>query len=544
MLLGVVIAKIAGRLGGYVKEAAAGFMGIQTQSQRLADTQNVIQNLLATRPGLINQATASEEGMVAVARVLAQKLKESSMEMERLTQAAQRAAPAVLAMQGGAKSAGGRKLGGGFVPGFASGFVPNFNMAVQERRMAEIGGYQAGKIREATLPGVGRVTYNGNEKVKQFPGLEQPGIMPPALSPAGKNYRESFKGVHGFDPYNSAGGFVPNFAPQKPFEIKGRFYSPAEVAANLRPTRKNPNFTLAEAEAAGYKPSGTSPAQRAAGVTRKNYTTGKDVTRRDPAHTHPFDVGGRIGVLSFDGARNYKANASMFIRDISAMNEVVAMNPALANDKIQFSNVPVSSVKHLQHEAGTNGTKFFEKISDFLARPLADLTQYFSNSILGNQGKLNTDAITRQLKGKNALLPPGAEGDIFESVVKILTTDPRHLKGAFDANRNFKAPFDFEEVGQATPKFKKVFFPGAATRLERADAKKSGTQDQIDTIVKKGINWALLNPSRSFAKAMMDAPGMSKDSAITPKAQGAKLDTTRLTPEQLQPSGLAILARH
>ena len=111
LLLGVVIAKIAGRLGGYVKEAAAGFMGIQTQSQKLADTQSIIQNLLATRPGLINQATASEEGMVAVARVLAQKLKESSMEMERLTQAAQRAAPAVLAMQGGAKSAGGKKIG-------------------------------------------------------------------------------------------------------------------------------------------------------------------------------------------------------------------------------------------------------------------------------------------------------------------------------------------------------------------------------------------------------------------------------------------------
>ena len=520
LLLGVVIAKIAGRLGGYVKDAAAGFMGIQTQSQKLADTQSIIQNLLANRPALINQAMASEEGMVAVVRVLAAKLKESSMEMERLTAAAQRAAPAVLAMQGGAKSAGGKKIGAkGFVPGFASGFVPNFNMATQERRMASAGGYQAGKIREATLPGVGRVTYNGNEKIKQFPGLEQPGIMPPALSPAGKNYRDSFRGVHGFDPYNSAGGFVPNFA-AKSYMIGGKAYTGLQVSAMLRPTRTQPRaFTAEEAAAAGYAPSGTSQAQRAAGVTRQNYTTGKNVTKRDPAHTHPFDVMGKLGILGFTSEVDRMAQASMFIKNISAMNEVVAMNPALANDKILFNNVQVRGVSKLSKKARRE-EKFFSKISDYLAQPLAELTQFFSQSVMGNQGKLNTRAITKQLKGRNALLPPGAEGDIFEAVVKILTTEPQHLRGAFDAKRNFKAPFDFEEVGKATPKFVNTF--GFADTLERADAKRSATATTVDTVVKKGINWALLNPSRSFAKAMQGAPGMSKDSAITPKGAGGK----------------------
>ena len=77
LLLGTVLAKIGGKLAVFVKDAAAGFMGMETASQKLAGTQNVIQNILASRPNLINQAVASEEGMVAVARVLAQKLKES-----------------------------------------------------------------------------------------------------------------------------------------------------------------------------------------------------------------------------------------------------------------------------------------------------------------------------------------------------------------------------------------------------------------------------------------------------------------------------------
>ena len=217
-LLGFVLVKVGAKLAVFVKDAAAGFMGIETASQKLASTQNVIQNILANRPALINQAVSSEEGMVAVARVLAAKLKESRAEMEKLTLAAEKAAPAVLAMQGGAKSTGGKgkggKKAGGFIPSFnmaASGFVPNYSQEVQERRLAKAGGYQAGKIKQATIPGVGKVTYNGNEEIKKFPGLQQPGIMPPRTSAAGNNYRDSFRGVHGYDPYNSAGGFVPNF---------------------------------------------------------------------------------------------------------------------------------------------------------------------------------------------------------------------------------------------------------------------------------------------------------------------------------------------
>ena len=95
--------------------------------------------------------------------------------------------------------------------GSALGFVPNFSAASSERAQAKMGGYTAGAITKVNLPGVGRVTANSAETVKQFPGMSQPAIMPPSFSKAGKNYKKEFSTKHGFSPY-AAGGFVPNFA--------------------------------------------------------------------------------------------------------------------------------------------------------------------------------------------------------------------------------------------------------------------------------------------------------------------------------------------
>jgi TP901 family phage tail tape measure protein len=91
----------------------------------------------------------------------------------------------------------------------SSGVVPE--SAREEVQGAAKGGYKAGKIDSMNIPGMGEVVYNKAEKVKRFPGMKQPAIMPPQQSRAGRNYKDAFAGQHGFDPYAS-GGFVPNFA--------------------------------------------------------------------------------------------------------------------------------------------------------------------------------------------------------------------------------------------------------------------------------------------------------------------------------------------
>jgi TP901 family phage tail tape measure protein len=106
----------------------------------------------------------------------------------------------------------------GMVPVAASGMIPESSKK-KERQGAAQGGYAAGAVDSMNVKGIGTVVYNKAEKVKKFPGMNQPAIMPPEQSRAGKGYKDAFAGQHGFDPYAS-GGFVPNFARMEGSKLK------------------------------------------------------------------------------------------------------------------------------------------------------------------------------------------------------------------------------------------------------------------------------------------------------------------------------------
>tara|TARA_B100000212_G_scaffold136765_1_gene102995 strand:+ start:13968 stop:21302 length:7335 start_codon:yes stop_codon:yes gene_type:complete len=93
----------------------------------------------------------------------------------------------------------------------AYGFIPNYAKDDQEKKMARSAGYTPGHIKTMNIPGAGGMIYNSSETVKNFPGLSQPAIMPPASSKAGENYKKIFASTHGFDPY-AAQGYIPNFS--------------------------------------------------------------------------------------------------------------------------------------------------------------------------------------------------------------------------------------------------------------------------------------------------------------------------------------------
>ena len=133
--------------------------------------------------------------------------KQNSAMSEQVNLAARLAKPLVRA---GINPDFSKNEASGMVPVAASGMIPESSKK-KERQGAAKGGYAAGAIDSMNVKGVGTVVYNKAEKVKQFPGMSQPAIMPPKESRAGKGYRDAFAGQHGFDPYAS-GGFVPNFA--------------------------------------------------------------------------------------------------------------------------------------------------------------------------------------------------------------------------------------------------------------------------------------------------------------------------------------------
>ena len=528
VLLGVVLAKIGAKLAGFVRDISSGFIGIQSSSEKLANTQNIITNILAERPKLIQQATASEEGMVAVARVLAQKIKESRREMELLTSAAQKAAPAVLAMQGGAKATGGKGKGGkkaaGFVPTFnitpsqmaAGGFVPNYDEGAMERRLAEAGGYQAGKIKQATIPGVGQVTFNGNEKIKNMPGLEQPAIMPPSLSSAGRNYRDAFQKMHGYDPYNSASGFIPNFNfinPRNPSQtIDARTFG-----RRMNLDKSHPNHITAEdAKAANYVPSKTTQWNKKGG--KKGTADRRRESGGDSVITHAYDAAGRVGILSMFGGKvggvAEQRQAYLNVSEIPAMRELIKKAPELANDRVLFDGVQVAGVQRLADRADDREGKNFSKfIGESMAEPLAGLASEFGKTYLGNElSSLSRKKLADTLRKAGSYLNPGTEGDLFELAVRALVTKSSELKNSFDTNRSFKQPFDFEEVGMASPNLVKLW--GFEPSLIKADGKRSATQDQINSVVKKSYNQAILHEEDLGAMFSQNLPGLGSKNTM------------------------------
>jgi TP901 family phage tail tape measure protein len=94
--------------------------------------------------------------------------------------------------------------------GKAGGHIPNFRRAGEASEIIEAikGGYMPGQVKTMTIPGIGKVTYNSREKIKNFPGMDSPAIMPPSNSKAGKTYKDEFEKKHGFNPY-MAEGFIP-----------------------------------------------------------------------------------------------------------------------------------------------------------------------------------------------------------------------------------------------------------------------------------------------------------------------------------------------
>lgn len=102
------------------------------------------------------------------------------------------------------------------IHGLASGFIPNFS-TLGEIAASRRAGYKspvtAGQVRSTSIPGLGRVNYNSQERVLRAPGMRQPFIVPPSNSAVAPDYAKKVQGKFGFNPYKSglAGGFVPNF---------------------------------------------------------------------------------------------------------------------------------------------------------------------------------------------------------------------------------------------------------------------------------------------------------------------------------------------
>ena len=202
LLIGVFI-KLFGNLAKFTTDAVRTVLGLNKEAQAQAQIQERINTILAQNPQLIQNIVNKQVSLLQVEKDILTVIQAQS-------QARQQSTAIAASLTRGLIGRGVTSEKGVITAKTKSqGFIPNFN-ANQEMMGAISGGYMPGQVRSMNIPNYGRVTYNDAETVKEFSGLSQPGIMPPANSEAGKAYKQKFKDKYGINPYASS-GFIPNF---------------------------------------------------------------------------------------------------------------------------------------------------------------------------------------------------------------------------------------------------------------------------------------------------------------------------------------------
>ena len=484
VLITVGISKLMINFASFAKTALMGILELNKGALARKGIEDSVTASLMQQPGIIKQIEAGEISAATAAKDMLATMRAQNMQADKL-----RITTAAIAGQMmGMGARGGR---GGGRPGRASGFIPNFANADGERAAAAMGGYRAGGIKSMSIPGQGSVMYNGAETVKRFPGFTQPAIMPPKKSLAGTNYKSAFGAAHGFDPY-AGSGFVPNF-------------SQIDLEKNIFPSRPNRNIggrLSLYAALQSYDKGSLSRSQLSQAYGKKTIdatTLGKKSEGGAPVRKprdiikESVDVQGRLGVISLYGKHTgvLPKTASMKIGDLAAFkgSTLLKNNPNAAKERIQFRNVQVGTMLGLEKDlAKKKDARFSDLINKSLIGPLANIGAQLIGKRLGNQ----TDSVghikDKMQSSGRSLLPKQAEGELFETALKLALHKPRRFMQSITGSPT--APFDFEETKPPTSDFVNSF--GFGRGLLRADAKRSANKADIDSVVKKAYNQHVL----------------------------------------------------
>ncbi len=473
IILTAGIVKLGASFAGFAFDALKGFAALGKEAANRKALEAQITAELQRQPNIIKQIERGELSAANAARDMLAAMKASNLEAAKLATTTSRISASMIGM------------GGLRRPGRAQGFIPNFADPNAERASAAMGGYKAGAIKTMNIPGQGSVMYNSAETVKRFPGMQQPAIMPPQGSRAGSNYQKAFGAAHGFDPY-AAGGFVPNFNKMSVKQLFG-----LDKSAKIRDIRVNKERErqLEDAAASGrlrFDDYSDNPAIAAAVTRGKLRAQGAKTEQVGKDYTHNASY---LGLLGLEGS--HLGTSTTSLGKIARFADA-GLDPRLLNRKVTFTHMQSRSINEITKDSTqVNKSKFSDLISEKMTTPVSQIANEIFQKALGNDHTVAVADLQKQFKGSHQLLPPGAEGSIFEAAVNLglLTTkkSPKARLDAFDqSTKGAQKPFDFEESGRAKPPFRDIFH--FEDNLLYADAKRTIDNKSMGTLIKKAYN--------------------------------------------------------
>lgn len=435
ILATAVIGKLVINLAKFASQSLQTLLNLNTQAEQRAQIQTRINQVLAQEPALVAAVYNKQISVLDIENKILNIIRQQTLERER--------AAAISTTIAGGLLGKGVTTKGGTLKAKSSGFIPNF--AISEIFGALAGGYTPGNIRRMNIPGEGPITYNTAEKVKKFPGLNQPAIMPPSRSMAGKNYKDAFNSMYGFNPY-AFDGFIPNFAPLTAQRITS---ITNEILKGNKPNLKN--YTKAQRD------------QIAAALKQKRQSQLLGGTVEYNAS--------KLGVVGVTGGRG-PFNPSTTFAQLGYPNDPRS---------VRFTGIQGRTIDDLRNNALSQKGEFSRSINSLFANPLTQLASTIFGKV--NPDKKFLNLLQSSSRGNINLFPPGTEGSIFEAAVNLATKKGTGaLEKAFNQDLAQK-PFDFEEYGSPSQQFNRTF--GFFPFVTKADAKRTVDTNSAREIIQK-----------------------------------------------------------
>ena len=240
----------------------------------------------------------------------------------------------------------------------------------------------------------------------------------------------------------AAGGYIPNFAQR--FNIGNlKNLSAPQVAAGIR----KGTISKEEATRAGYVSS--TDAKKAASKAVGADAVKNGILSMDANH---------LGVLSlFAGKKAASTSLNLSGSKVAQTNPGVQALRAMGVNQVALNNIQLRSVDSMRK--GFSETRNRQKIAQFFTKPLVQYgSMLLGGAFKNDELRASRSKLAQLTRGKSsaALFSTSGEGAIFESAVNIVTKGAKAIRDFTDTESE-RAPFDFEEVGNADRQFRMSF---------------------------------------------------------------------------------------
>ena len=500
-IFGAIIAKLTIDLVRFGTVSLQTFFGLNKTAKDQAAIQGQIASTLLGNKGIQQQILAienstlsTEQKRAAQTKFFTTALNEQLAIMTRMQAIAARVAPGVLS--GTSRIRGGRGAGG---------YIPNFN-AVRGYG-SEIPNFNAVRGYGAEIPNFNAVRGYGQEKMDIARGV---GGAPASARPVAIPNFNFGGGQKGTMIANTSEVLVPNYAGGGSAifnqDMIAGMGMPSGAKALRAATGYIPNFAGRDINEIlrGFGRQGIekyrigdTKGYQVPGIDKKIYTS--DIKKAFASGNVPSVAGGNLVV----DASKYGV-AAMFASkktDTSFAN-VDTLSAPLAKvlkrrgvNKITFKGIQIRDLENdfktgLKRKSPHSPRKNRNLLAQLFANPLAQYGRKIIGSTFSNDEatKLSNQVskVAQTEKGVG-LFSSAVEGGIFESAVRIVTKGAKGIE-EFKNHTTEQEPFDFEEGGPASQQFMDTWgFLGSSGRMFRADAKRTATNEAVQTIISKAL---------------------------------------------------------